>query len=939
MTPERWQQIKGVLDRAVALPAGQRGAFLAAECAGDRDLQREVESLLASHDRAGHFLNEPAINKGEPIPAASPGPGGRVGRYVIVERIGRGGMGEVFAAVRADGQYERNVAIKVVRAGLAAREALDRFRAERQILAGLDHPNIARLFDGGATESGAPYLVMELVDGVAIDEYCRSRSLSIAERLRLFVQVCSAVQYAHQRLVIHRDLKPGNILVTADGVPKLLDFGIAKVLDPVGGAQETELRPFTPEYASPEQVRGEPVSTASDVYALGVVLYQLLTGASPYRPPQATAGALADAITTQHPERPSTAAPALRRELGGDLDAIVLKALRKEPEHRYASVEQFADDVRRHLRGAPVTARKGTWTYLSWSFARRHRAAVSAAALVLATLVAGVVVTAREARIAEANRRRADARFNDVRKLANSLLFEVHDSIRDLPGATDARKLILQRSLEYLDSLAKESANEPGLTRELAAAYDRVATLQGNGFHLGIADTKGAAASFEKSLALREALARANPRSDTDQVELAGAYTTYGEFQNSVVGNLRLGFDYEHRALEILDRQARKAPDDERVATLLRECLITLGIMQVGNGLMPTIGTPAQGIADLTRALGVVERAVARDPSRVDLRERLGSIEGAIAQAWMTLGDRPQAIVHFQRGADTLEPLARGGKSALAAYNASVDYERIGDALLIDGRIGEALPYYEASLRWSSSLAAADAHNGSARRNNEISRVAAGHALVELGRIDEGMDYIRTSLREIEADNPDVPLTRAVEALIRGWYGEGLERQGKVREALAQYTQTKDKLAVVRAKAADDVRMAGYYAAAIDRVAAALAKLGEMERADREYDDAIAVLEPLTAANPANLELTYAIAEAYTAKGAIAAARAAGARTVDARIAGWRDASAWHHKSLDAWRRVAHPSRISNIGLEVTEPAEVMARLARADREIAALAR
>ncbi|HEU4786587.1 MAG TPA: serine/threonine-protein kinase, partial [Gemmatimonadaceae bacterium] len=301
MTPERWQQIKEVFDAAVALPGADRDAYLAVACAGDSDLRRELDSLLAAHGQASAGFLE------TPLPALSlfdeglVGPGSRVGPYLALDRIGRGGMGDVFAALRADGQFEQKVALKIVRSGFATADLLERFRAERQILAGLDHPNIARLLDGGATANGAPYLVMELVEGVPVDEYCSARALSVSERLQMFLQICSAVQYAHQRLVIHRDIKPGNILVTADGVPKLLDFGIAKMLDPAGGTKETMLRPFTLEYASPEQVRGELVSTASDVYGLGVVLYQLLTGRLPYAVESGTPGELADAITSRDP--------------------------------------------------------------------------------------------------------------------------------------------------------------------------------------------------------------------------------------------------------------------------------------------------------------------------------------------------------------------------------------------------------------------------------------------------------------------------------------------------------------------------------------------------------------------------------------------------------------------------------------------------------------
>jgi serine/threonine protein kinase len=311
MNPERWKQVREILDLAIALPESGRQTYLEQACLGDIELRAEVESLLSAHQQAGSvFLKNPAADLKSALTETS-GIGSRIGRkigvYQIVEEIGRGGMGEVYRAERVDGQYDKQVAIKFVRFGLDTPALLERFRHERQILATLDHPNIARLHDGGTTEEGIPYLVMELIEGAPIDQYCDDRDLGIDERLQLFMEVCGAVQYAHQRLVIHRDIKPGNILVTAAGVPKLLDFGIAKMVDPSAGAETTFVRPMTPEYASPEQIRGEPITTATDVYSLGVVLYRLLTGRSPYPANTRTAIELARVICEAEPARPSTA--------------------------------------------------------------------------------------------------------------------------------------------------------------------------------------------------------------------------------------------------------------------------------------------------------------------------------------------------------------------------------------------------------------------------------------------------------------------------------------------------------------------------------------------------------------------------------------------------------------------------------------------------------
>ena len=311
MKAERWQQVREILAAAIAVPAQERAAHLAKVCGDDQELRSEVESLLDSHDAAGSvFLNKPAADLKSALKDSGPRSnwiGRRIGVYQILEEIGHGGMGEVYRAVRADGQYKKEVAIKVVRGGYDTAVVLDRFVHERQILASLDHPNIARLYDGGTADDGLPYLVMELIEGTPIDQYCDAHDLGVNERLNLFTQVCAAVQYAHQRLVIHRDIKPSNILVTAEGVPKLLDFGIAKILDPAAAGETTMMPAMTPEYASPEQIRGEPITTATDVYSLGVVLYRLLTGLSPYPVNTRSSLDFARVICEIEPTKPSSA--------------------------------------------------------------------------------------------------------------------------------------------------------------------------------------------------------------------------------------------------------------------------------------------------------------------------------------------------------------------------------------------------------------------------------------------------------------------------------------------------------------------------------------------------------------------------------------------------------------------------------------------------------
>ena len=379
MTSERWQQVREILYSASRLDAGARAEYLQQHCAGDASLREEVERLLSALEQAAGFLEK------EPGGAAKSSEL-RIGPYIVLGQAGRGGMGVVYPAVR-EGDYRQEVAIKLVRAGAETEFLVTRFRLERQALAMLNHPNIARLLDGGTIPDGRPYLVMEWVEGQPITEYCQARSLGVRERLNLFLSVCEAVEHAHRNLVVHRDLKPSNILITADGTPKLLDFGIAKIFSP-DAAEETPtttlagLRLLTPEYASPEQVRGEAVTTATDVYSLGAVLYEVLTDRRPLKMESRTPAEIERTVCTEEPAPPSEVTETVcvtARELRGDLDNIAGKALQKEPGRRYGSAGQFAEDIRRYLQGLTVMARKDTFWYRSGKFARRHRAGVAAA--------------------------------------------------------------------------------------------------------------------------------------------------------------------------------------------------------------------------------------------------------------------------------------------------------------------------------------------------------------------------------------------------------------------------------------------------------------------------------------------------------------------------------------------------------------------------------
>jgi serine/threonine-protein kinase len=422
MEPERWRRVAEVLDVVLSREPAEWNAVLDDSCSGDPELRREVEALLRHAGTAAGFLQHPpaavaaAVLSDVDERALPPVEGRRIGQYRLVREIGRGGMSRVLLAERADGQFEQQVAIKLLRPGFDSEIDQGRFRAERQILASLHHPNIARLLDGGVTDEGQPYLVIEYVDGEPIDVYCDRRALSVAERVRLFLDVAMATQYAHRNLIVHRDLKPSNILVTADGTVKLLDFGIAKLLEPGAAAAvppvtRTGQRWMTPEYAAPEQIRGAPVNTLTDVYQLGMVLYELVGGRRPFSTRTESLHALEEAVLHEEPPPPSAAWPQgdpRRKALRGDLDAIVLKALRKEPERRYPSAAAIADDLQRQRSGRTVLARPDSAGYRLAKFVGRNRTAVAAAAVAVLALVGSTVFALRQMR--EAERQRDDAR-------------------------------------------------------------------------------------------------------------------------------------------------------------------------------------------------------------------------------------------------------------------------------------------------------------------------------------------------------------------------------------------------------------------------------------------------------------------------------------------------------------------------------------------------
>lgn len=509
MTPERWRRVEEVLGAALEASTEAREAILREAGESDPALRRAVESLLA-FDAGGEMVVAGAVQGSfQDLEGAMRGlpDGTRLGVYRIIREIGRGGMGTVYLAERDDDQFEKRVAIKVVTRGMDTAALLTRFRHERQILARLEHPCIARLLDGGSTAEGRPFLVMEYVEGQTITKWCADGKLTLRQRIEIFRDVCSAVQSAHRNLVVHRDLKPGNILVGQDGVPKLLDFGIAKLIDSDEVTEMTVAMPgislLTPDYGSPEQLRGSAITTSADIYALGAILYELLSGVRPHRFEDTSRAELERVICEEMPLKPSaaqrksdqTTAPPLP---AGDLDNIILMAMQKDPARRYGSVAELSDDLQRYLNGLPVRAREDTFVYRSGKFLRRNWLAVAASFLIVASLATGIT-------LAIAAGRRAERRFNELQLLSHAVMFDIYEAITPLPGAVKAREVVVKTALQYLDGLSKDAGDDPEARAELAEAYIRVGDVQG-GTQQSLGKTAEAIASYEKALKLVQSL-------------------------------------------------------------------------------------------------------------------------------------------------------------------------------------------------------------------------------------------------------------------------------------------------------------------------------------------------------------------------------------------------------------------------------------------------
>jgi len=889
MRAEEWQKLEEVFQAAADLPPETQTAYLDTACSGDAALRREVEAMLAASQL---HLIEPAIAATAEDLAEQvdhdPLVGTWLGPYRIASLLGRGGMGAVYCAVREDDQFRKQVAIKVIPRVMAGPEAVARFRSERQILANLEHANIARLLDGGTTD-GIPYLVMEYVEGVPITAYVRVQALPIADRLRLMQEVCAAVLYAHQKLVIHRDLKPANILVTADGTVKLLDFGVAKLVDPAAGDTPlTSNMMMTPDYASPEQVRGEAVTTASDVYSLGVVLYEVLTGERPYHITSTSLLEVERIVSTTAPRKPSSleALPArTRRRLAGDLDNIVLKALHKDETCRYGSAEQLSEDLRRHLQGLPVHARPDTLAYRGGKFARRNRWAIAAGLLVAASLVTGTAIAVRQARVAQ-------GRFDQLREFARTVLVDLHGQLSDIPGTARAREALIAHVDQYLKRVAgPNSENDDRLAREFATTYLRLGEMQGS--------TPAAIASFEEGRRLLErkgrrgawdpadvlVLARLRVRSGTTLMDLGQTPEAIANLQVAAIlaGGLRRsrGWDAEVELVRAtadwrlarlyrMDYRLQEAEQHAREAEAACEEMLRRGIQtrelweifdgarMVSAGVLKRQGRWQPSLEMYQKVLADTERRAAGEPWSAGLQRELARIHQIMGDMVTRIpGHEEEVRLHVRSAIAIAERLAAPDPSDKTAQSELGQYlSSAAEALLSSEDWAEAVRDLRRALPIFEGLLKCEPDNGVFQLYYALAEADLGDRLSRRHASRESIDWMRRGLadvgRLVERDPRNT--THFLELLkVQRMLVSGLARAGQGQESLALASDLISKAQSVASQSGEGQEMARSGAdLELPRAYAAMADacrvLGRRDEARKWYRSAMSEWEAMRGA-------------------------------------------------------------------------------------------
>lgn len=826
MDKENWKKIKQVFNEVVELPKDQHKDFLDQKFNGDNELRSEVEKMLAADEDEynNYTLEDNAYNVlTNQTPQKIPE---QIGEYKIIREIGKGGMGVVYEAVRENENFSQKVALKIIKRGMDTDIILSRFHHERKILATLQHQNIASFIDGGMTKDGLPFYAMEFVEGIDIDEYCTKNNLSIRERLEIFRKVCSAVQHAHQNFVAHRDLKPNNILITKDKTVKLLDFGVAKVLSVDESDKKgtvTEYGMMTPAYASPEQVRGEKVGVQSDIYSLGVILFELLTGRKPFnfkglRPDEAV-----KMICESEPPKPSTVETFKKsdsntqqisteketqilkldainsKHLKGDLDNIILKALKKEPERRYASVQEFSEDIKRHLEGLPVSARPDTFAYRSSKFIKRHKFGAVAASLIFLALVAGLLATFYQYRIAQAERQRAEKRFEQVRKLANNVVFKYHDAIANLSGSIAVREMLVKDAIEYLDNLAQDAGDNPELQNELAQAYLKIGNVQGSVYVANLGDSEGALKSYQKSVSIFEDLMSKFP----DNIEYRKNYLAVLDQQTLLFVRLTRWNEAE-KAGEKLLAGAKKLTEIEP-ENIEFQIKVVRALQTMGDVVRFYAGHQ-KSIEWYQLAVEKAEDLYAKHPKNEELKrnlivplQRIGTESEYFAETLKGENSSPEKIEKLYKEAEEMHRRSLElTKELKQEYPDKVIYDRYrnavginyGTALARVGKGSEGIPLIDKACEDLRKTATNEPKNNEAKRDVSECLQYLAFAYDAMDEPNKAIEANRESIKileEITVKDPKNFEFMAQAHLTFNNTGDIFFREGKLNEALKFY--------------------------------------------------------------------------------------------------------------------------------------------------------
>ncbi|HEY1576049.1 MAG TPA: protein kinase, partial [Terracidiphilus sp.] len=923
---KRWQEISPYLDHALSLTEDGCRAWLQSFRTEKPELAELVAKLLEEHRAIAeeHFLERGPATVAKESSLA----GQTIGAYRIVAPIGQGGMGSVWLAERSDGRFERHVAIKFLHLSVSSGGAA-RFKREGRILGQLSHPNIAELIDAGLTPNGEPYLVLEHVEGEHIDEYCDKRSLDVDARILLFLDVLNAVTHAHANLIVHRDLKPSNVLVRIDGEVKLLDFGIAKLLaDDVMPGQATLLTleggaALTPQFAAPEQLTGGPISTATDVYALGVLLYLLLTGQHPVGSGTRSPADLVKAITDTEPPLPSEVVTStktnvdslaaiathrsstpekLRRLLRGDLDTIISKALKKNSAERYVAVTALADDLQHYLKEEPISARPDSFTYRASKFVRRNKLGVALTAVVLIGIASALVVIRREAK-------RADYRFQQVRKLAHTVLFDVNPQIELLAGSTPARELLVKTSLQYLDSLSAEAGNDSRLQLEVAEAYNKIGDVQGNPNYANLGHPEAAVESYTKAAAIAGKL-----RSSPDALEiLATAYSNMGTVQARLLGLSSQGRENMRLATTIADSIPRLTGKP-----VYRLRLLAYGFL----GDLDVLVDPVRAAEPVRHSLDI-----AREWAQADSDREAKFLVAVLTREW---ADVLWETGDLNAARDALMESLATFREVLANDPNNGDWLR--EEYLVEERMGlvSGHPDYfnlgdrKAAAEWSERYMHSCERLGTVDPSDARARSNLSNALASLADIYRDSDPHRAirlyqralavSDSVLQTDPQDSEILYA-DSSDRVGFALALERIGEHKQAADQWQHAIDVLEVLRKRDSATIAVPQLLGVALQNRASMLTREGDFRAAEQDLQRSNELLAFLYQQNPRNLMILRDLANCYRQKGKLAEHRSK-----------WPDAEREYQKSLELWRRWLDIGKSSVYDQRQREMAATLAR-------------